>query len=281
MYVWYAPSINSGEPRLQTARRKTDRGTNFILRPHATACNLTLEGGTNIGVIAPLCDDSDPCAENELNDSKLEKLTHRDAMTPAWAMTPACAMTRTITVLRLPSQAASVTSCGRCWNGHFLFSFWSFFWTHPHRQTKKRRARAHQAFSKSFRQSEYVSPCLTLASQIPALQVVHLSRHQQPLALLHVADAATDYRQFWAAAKYSINARVRATLIMHFIFFSPNHAVARMFGVVGRLRLWARKHFLVGSRYRCRPPTPNPNPDPNTGQKRERLNTAASFFDVV
>ena len=46
----------------------------FILRPHATACNLTLEGGTNIGVIGPLCDDPDPCAENELNDSKLGKI---------------------------------------------------------------------------------------------------------------------------------------------------------------------------------------------------------------
>ena len=76
MYVWYAPAINSGEPRLQTAR-KTDRGTIFILRPYATACNLALEGGTNIGVIAQGCDDSDPCAENELNDSKLDKLTHR------------------------------------------------------------------------------------------------------------------------------------------------------------------------------------------------------------
>ena len=91
------PATNSGEPRLQAAR-KTDRGTIFILRPHATACNLTLEGGTNIGVIIPLCDDSDPCAENELNDSKLEKLTHRGAMTPACAMNPACAITRTITV---------------------------------------------------------------------------------------------------------------------------------------------------------------------------------------
>ena len=67
-YVWYASATNSSEPRLRTAR-KTDRGTIFILRPHATSCNLTLEGGTNIGVIALLCDDSDPCAENELNES--------------------------------------------------------------------------------------------------------------------------------------------------------------------------------------------------------------------
>ena len=91
------PATNSGEPRLQAAR-KTDRGTIFILRPHATACNLTLEGGTNIGVIIPLCDDSDPCAENEIYDSKLEKLTRRGAMTPACAVTPACAINRTITV---------------------------------------------------------------------------------------------------------------------------------------------------------------------------------------
>ena len=72
----------------------------FVLRPHATACNLTLEGGTNIGVIAPLCNDSDPCAENELNYSKLEQLTHRGAMTPA------CAVTRTITLIQhfLPSS---------------------------------------------------------------------------------------------------------------------------------------------------------------------------------
>ena len=99
MYERCAPATNSGEPRLQTAR-KTDRGKNFILRPHATACNLTLEGGTNIEVIAQGCDDSDPCAKNELNDSKLEKLTHRGAMSPACAMTPAYAMTRTISVIR-------------------------------------------------------------------------------------------------------------------------------------------------------------------------------------
>ena len=38
-----------------------------------------------------------PARKNELNDSKLEKLTHRRAMTPA------CAMTRTITV-RIPAN---------------------------------------------------------------------------------------------------------------------------------------------------------------------------------
>ena len=68
----YAPATSSGEPRLQTARQ-TDCGTFFFLQPNATACNLTLEGCTNIGVIAQGSESSHPCAENELNDSKLEK----------------------------------------------------------------------------------------------------------------------------------------------------------------------------------------------------------------
>ena len=55
----------------------------------------------------------------------------------------------------------------------------------------------------------------------------------------------------------------------------PNKLAARIFGAVGCSRLRARKRFLVGSRYGCRPnPTPNPipnaDPDPNPDPKRAK-----------